>query len=460
MTMSVKKSTFLLAGLFLMLSSCDPVFDVPEPESGDADFSRYVALGNSLTAGYTDNALYREGQLVSFPNQLATQMQEAGGGLFVQPLVEEGVGSNAQGNPRLILGQGPEGGLLPQPAADEGQDIFSDNIAAEGPFNNLGIPGAKTFHLLMDDYADMNPFYGRFAADSETSLLDQALELDPTFFTLWIGSNDILSYATSGGIGDADGGTDTNDITPEALFEDSIDNVLAALTANEANGIIMNIPEISVIPFFNLIPWNALELTEEQAQTLIDGYEEAIPSFLPDREQYIPDFTEGANGFIIKDPDREVFLDRDELKYRMATENDRILFAIPQDSLQPPPDGPGWGTAVPIPDQYTLREPQLENINNTITEFNTIIASVAADYDVPVLDTPDILERVESGILFDGAQLTTDYVTGGLYSLDGIHLTDRGNAQLTNEIIDFINAEYGASLSPVNVGSYQGVRFP
>ncbi len=460
MKSSTTFSAVLITGLALIVSSCEPVFDVPEPQSGDADFSRYVALGNSLTAGFADNALYRDGQLASFPNQLATQMQEAGGGSFIQPLVEDGVGAGQNQNPRLILQQGPDGSLAPGPAADEGQDIFSENIFGEGPFNNLGVPGAKTFHLLMDDYADLNPFYGRFAQDSETTLLEQALELDPTFFTLWIGSNDILGWATSGGTGDADGGTGENDITLESVFEESIETLIAQLTANGAKGVVMNIPEVSVIPFFKVIPWDALELTEEQAQMLIDGYDDQIPGFVPDREDYIPDFQEGSNGFIIRDPDREVFLNQDALKFRMATENDRILFTVPQDSLQPPPDGPGWGTAVPIPDEYTLREPQLETVKEKVEEFNAIIESVAADHDIPVFDIPSLLERVNSGIQFDGAELTSEFVTGGLYSLDGVHLTDRGNAQLTNELIEFINAEYGASLSPVNVGDYKGVRFP
>lgn len=443
-----------------MLTSCEPVFDEPVPVPGDADFTRYVAVGNSLTAGYADNALYRDAQLTSFPNLLATQFQEAGGGPFSQPLVEPGVGSNAQGDARLILRQAPDGSFLPAPAAEEGQDIFSENIADQGPFNNLGVPGAKSYHLLMDDYADHNPFYGRFAADSETSVLQQAMELDPTFFTLWVGGNDILGWAMSGGTGDAEGGMETNDITPTDVFENSIETLLSQLTANGAKGLVLNVPEVTRVPVFNIIPWNGLELTDDQVQALIDGYDEALPGYLPDRESYIPDFQEGANGFVIEDPEREVFLDVDDLKYRMATEEDKILFTVPLDSLQPPPAGPGWGTAAPIPDEYTLRGPQAEIARQATEEFNSILNSVADEQNLPVLDVPDLLERTEAGILFDGAVLTSEFVSGGLYSLDGIHLADRGNAQLANEIIEIINREFGASVSPVNVGDFQGVQFP
>ena len=47
--------------------------------SGEADFSKYVSVGNSLTSGYADNALYLEGQVNSFPNIMALQFQHLGG---------------------------------------------------------------------------------------------------------------------------------------------------------------------------------------------------------------------------------------------------------------------------------------------------------------------------------------------------------------------------------------------
>lgn len=446
--------------VLIIFKGCEPAFEERNPSPGEADFTRYVAVGNSLTAGFANNALYREGQLRSFPNLLSQKMRDAGGGPFNQPLVEPGVGSGEQGNARLVLDVTPDGGLAPVPAAEEGQDIFSEPIGHQGPFNNLGVPGAKVFHLLGDEYATQNPFFGRFASREDITVLEQALELEPTFFTIWIGNNDILSWATAGGTGNADGGTGSNDITSDELFSSSIEALVNQLTSQGADGIVINIPEITTIPFFNVVPWNALELTEEQAQQLREGYEQELRILPPDdRENFVPEFQEGANGFIIEDPDREDAFFED-LEFRMATEEDKILFTIPQDSLQPPPNGPGWGSAEPIPDQYTLRKPQVEIAEQTIDRFNEIINSTASDYDLPVLDVVELLERAESGIQFDGAELTTEFVTGGLFSLDGIHLTDRGNAQLTNEVIELINAEYDATLSPVNVGDYQGVRFP
>ena len=49
-------------------------------ESGSADFTKYVSVGNSITAGLMDAALYESGMKYSFPNLLAAQFATAGGG--------------------------------------------------------------------------------------------------------------------------------------------------------------------------------------------------------------------------------------------------------------------------------------------------------------------------------------------------------------------------------------------
>ena len=47
--------------------------------AGTADFSNYVALGDSFAAGYSDNALFMGGQMNSYPNIMATQFSLVGG---------------------------------------------------------------------------------------------------------------------------------------------------------------------------------------------------------------------------------------------------------------------------------------------------------------------------------------------------------------------------------------------
>ena len=93
MNLLFKRSAPFLALLGLVLGGCQPDLNSdPKSNAGQADFSRYVAVGNSLTAGFGDGApnslggLSLEGQLSSYPNLLAGQFKKVGGGDFVQPL--------------------------------------------------------------------------------------------------------------------------------------------------------------------------------------------------------------------------------------------------------------------------------------------------------------------------------------------------------------------------------------
>jgi len=63
--------------------------------------------------------------------------------------------------------------------------------------------------LISNTYGDINqldlglanPYFIRFASSPSTTVIADAAGQSPTFFTLWIGNNDVLSYATAGGDG-------------------------------------------------------------------------------------------------------------------------------------------------------------------------------------------------------------------------------------------------------------------
>src|ERR1051325_5578705 len=102
-----KNSLLIAAAAELSLAGCKPHMDAPVASAGNLDFSRYVAVGNSLTAGYSDGSLYRSGQERSYPAILAAQFAMVGGGEFRQPLL------NSEGgypDPKRVLG--PSGDCL------------------------------------------------------------------------------------------------------------------------------------------------------------------------------------------------------------------------------------------------------------------------------------------------------------------------------------------------------------
>ena len=70
------------------------------------------------------------------------------------------------------------------------------------------------------------------------------------------------------------------------------------------------------------------------------------------------------------------------------------------------------------------------------------------------------LGTIGSGITFNGVTYNAKYVTGGAFSLDGVHLTPRGYALVANQIISAINAKYGSTVHPIDVNQYNGILFP
>src|SRR6185312_7949738 len=95
------KKIYIIGSALCLLAACKPNLKTNTPSKGSADFSRYVSVGNSLTAGYADGSLYRTGQENSYPERLSEQFKMVGGGSFKQPLMP---GESGYPGPKLVLG--------------------------------------------------------------------------------------------------------------------------------------------------------------------------------------------------------------------------------------------------------------------------------------------------------------------------------------------------------------------
>ena len=96
-------------------------------------------------------------------------------------------------------------------------------------------------------------------------------------------------------------------------------------------------------------------------------------------------------------------------------------------------------------------------IRDRVETNNRAIAEICSAAGIPVLDANALLkEFAVSGRDLGGVALTSAFLTGGIFSYDGIHLTDLGYAILANEWIALINRR-GGSLPPVNLGPYFGL---
>lgn len=438
----MKLKSILFLSALLILFSCKPELDEVTVNSGSADFSTYVAIGNSLTAGYADGELYLSGQESSYPSILAQQMQASGGGEFRQPLMFDEYGF---GN-RLVLHATQQ---RPVPANVTPDQQNFESIAERGPFNNLGVPGARSFHLVhgAEAFSLMNPYYRRFAAQPGIStVLGEALAQNPTFFSVWIGSNDVLGYALSGGAADS--------ITTTGLFQMALGALLQELTANGAKGAIANIPDITTIPYFTFmntqVPYNALLLDDPAIVAALNaGYAPLNNLIKSLGSTDTIHFALGPNPFVIADKDLPWGM-------RQMTGNDLFLLRLPTDSIL----NHGYGSQIPIPNRHVLTTAEINRIGNAIGSFNEIIKTYADQFGLAHVDINDLMFRVATtGITKDGIEFTGEFVSGNAFSLDGVHLTGQSSAMVANEFIKAINEKYGADLKEVSPVFYPGIYY-
>jgi hypothetical protein len=451
--LKMKKTLLKFLGAVLVITivgSCKPNLTVPTASKGSMDPTRFVAIGNSITSGYADGALYYQGQQNSFVNLMAGQFKLVGGGSFNQPYVDpSSIGVGASGNAPFKLGYSTDclgvTSLAPIPAATSGDlSILSTSVATSGPFNNMGVPGAKVITAVAPGYGNAllgpgnyNPFFYRMASNMTTaSMLSDAAAQNPTFFSCFLGNNDVLAYAMAGATSDF--------ITPSAGsvgagFDASLNQVINTLTANGAKGVIANIPDVTSLPYFTTIPYNGLALNATNANLLNLVYNARGDTF-----------SVGNNPFLIQDT-------ANPWHVRLMHSDELILLDAPLDSIKCHGMGSYSGG---IPSKYVLTRVEIQTIQTAISAFNATIRSVATSKGLAFVDVNAFMKSAQKGIIYNGVTLSTAFVTGGAWSLDGIHLNPVGQALLANEFIKSINATYSSTIPQVDVTKYRGVIFP
>ena len=500
----------LLTSILIGFTACneDEYDYTPDPEplpaltAGEADFTKYVAVGASFTAGYTDNALFINAQENSFPNTIAKEFAKIGGGNFVQPLMNDNIGGLLLGGqqdsrfaPRLYFysDQDPnddfDSGPYPLGIVPHLNDFIGEIPTTEAfnnigsNFNNFGIPGAKSYHLTAPGFAAANPYYTRIASGLTASVLSDAMAQNPTFFTLSeVGGNDVLGYATSGGDG-------SDPITPIGTFDFALNTLVSGLTANNAKGVIGNLPNITSLSHFTTVPHNPLSPTNpdfapqipllnatfaplNQAfaflgmpeRAIVFSETEASPVVIHDES--LPNIQPQLNAVLIGgglDAATAGVLSAQFAQSRQATADD--LLVLPSSSVIAtvnvayytqlvtagvPAATAGQlsvnGVTFPLEDKWVLLPQEQDEIAMATQAYNASISAAASANGLALVDLNAILEEASStGIVFDDYTLNTDLVFGGLVSLDGVHLTARGYALMANSFLKAIDATYGSN---------------
>lgn len=423
--------SILAVAVVAMAASCKPEFDTVEPSKGSADFTRYIALGNSLTSGFADGGLYLEGQQNSFPGMIAEQMKAVGGGSFATPYFSAAqangtgyaklTGFTATGSPIITK----ETGNLAVTGQTTVPGVGAVTLYAKytGDINNYGVPGVKLVHARYPGYAAVNGLYERLLTGAygtnNTTYLDFATSKPWTFFSLWLGNNDILGYASAGGDGAA------NAPTPKSTFTTEYNAVVAKLVSTGAKGVVATIPDVLSTPYFTTVTLATLKA--------------AVPA---------------APAFYIKTGAGVT---------RAATATDLFTLTLSSDGVIGTGTAPnlyGISPANPIESKYVLDPEEVAVVKDYVTAYNNTIRTVANANGLALVDAYTILNEYSAGKKVNGVAVSAAYIRGNLFSLDGIHLTPMGYAIVANEFISAINTKYGSSISTVDVSKYRGVKYP
>ncbi|OKS86820.1 hypothetical protein RG47T_2277 [Mucilaginibacter polytrichastri] len=432
----------LLTGLY----ACKPSVQTPAPSHGSADFSRYISVGNSLTAGYADGGLYLEGQQNSYPSIIAKQMASVGGGSFTQPLFADAqangsgylqlTGFTATGSP-ITASVTTNLAVTGQTAIPGFGNVITYAKYTGTDLNNYGVPGIKLLHVTLASYGNLNGFYERLLTGAEgthnTAYLDFITAKPFTFFSNWLGNNDALGYATSGGAGDL--------LTDKGTFAALYSAVMTKLTASGQKGVVATIPDVTSIPYFNTVTVAAI----------LAGVQKANPAVQALFINAKSDATAAGTTYAA----------------RPATANDLIVLTFPTakiGTLVSTPAGMlpyGLTPYSPIENQYVLDANEVALTKDYVIAYNNTIKSVAASKNIAVNDMYTFLNNLKAhGLVVDGVSLSSAYISGGIFSLDGVHLTPRGYSVVANEFIKAINTQYGSNIPLANVANYRGVKFP
>jgi lysophospholipase L1-like esterase len=107
-----------------------------------------------------------------------------------------------------------------------------------------------------------------------------------------------------------------------------------------------------------------------------------------------------------------------------------------------------------------LTNQEIGEIRNWTTQYNAVLVSEAQSRGLAVADVESFYSKITDGFVYNGITMSARFVSGGAYSLDGIHLNPRGNALLANEFIKAVNETYNAKIPFADATKYRGIIFP
>ncbi len=397
--------------------------------------SRLMGIGDDIMAGYQSAALVEPHQRNDFLALIARQGETPN---FQQPYIHyPGLGSESYagyGILELKYLDNPEtpNTVVPDPVIDAipfsdypdfdptTNPFIDDSVKFwPYPYNNLAVPG-----IYVDDVLHA---VSKLRSRSKSGLLDVILRnplpdpygfmsafeqlkvFHPSLVLCWIGTYDILSYAMYSAINPV-----TSPPTSKEDFARYFSELMDSLKSTKAAVVVANIPDILDMPYFN-----------------------TVSRFVIDTVTNMP--AKDANG----NPIPLVGTNESDLILLPAKAFVKRGYGLP--SSFPNSNGK------PLPDDVILDPAEQQTVKDLIEGFNTVIDSVCLFRQIPVVDMHGFFKEINDGYSIAGLTVTNKFITGGFYSLDGVHPSDLGHALIANQWLQVINNTYRMSVPLVNI---------
>jgi lysophospholipase L1-like esterase len=401
MSRLTKPSCVAVATLLVALAGCESKTDILNPSlsGGNEMFRSYVALGNSITAGFQSNGINDSTQRQSYARLLAGQMGTqyhyasiAGRGC-TPPIANTQTGA--------LVGTGSTSTTCDLRAASSVTDVL----------NNVAVPGARVLDPTSPTTVASNALT-TFILGGKTQV-QRALDAQPTFATIWIGNNDVLQPGLSGLFQPI--------VSTQAQFVTAYDAMISQLQsgAPSIKGVLIGVAQVQNLP------------------TMVSG---ALIFASP-----------AAQGAINAGAGKPVAIDASCNGSASLVNIVSIIQAI-RANTHPAVIACSKGVfPAPVGDVYVLDAAEQATLTAAINAYNTYIKDKAAAIGFAYYD-PNVLfaaKRASGEIpAFPLFNLTTG-TFGVFISNDGVHPTGAAHRLIANDIIGVINAKYGTSLAPV-----------
>jgi lysophospholipase L1-like esterase len=389
--------TLSLAAAAVVLAACDSekINTIPASTRNNGIFASYVAIGNSITAGFQSGGIVDSTQQESFAKLLAGAVQTR----YAYPAI------SIPGCPPPIV-HFETGGRL-----DGGTDstcALRDGTKLAGTLNNVAVPGAAAVDLTSPGTANSNVLTLLILGGK--SQIQKAIDASPTFVTVEIGNNDVLPAALSGFPvpvpGVSPGITPVDSFT--AQYKRAIDQLIKARP--KLKGVLIGVFNVTLIGA--LFPIDSI-FSNPLLNAEVDGAAGHVITYAPDCV---------GSGALLS------------------------IEVLPLMAAGQYPPGIGCADN----DPFTLDQNKLIAFVGAVTAYNAYIKAKADSIGFGYLDPNPLLVGLRAeGQIPPYPNFLSDTMPFGPYiTLDGIHPSALAHQTIAAALIAKIDSTYGLSIQP------------